>query len=762
MKYSSSKELKIVPKYEQQVANEIAEDFDLSLRKFLYPNWQNNNNLPDWYNSYNIDYPYNKTIYWFFKLCGESDDKIASIYILVRSMMQLYKETTVNVLYGLSDHSKKYGFNYNGYEDNIFVDLHLLIGYCNPDRVDKTNLVRNWITKEAKRDHTQVLPRHMMKEKLKEFFLLFSTKDYDRSKYNTFVEDFINNVEKWTTSGGGGGKNTIITSAGEFTTRSKVAKILSMSKDEIKSILINNVPFVAKAFVKKKETTLKKRVIISTDIESFIKMSFLNYILQSFITEHPNTDMFDNGVRSEDRWKVFLDNNSKAQPLTMDQSDFDHYISKNDVIMFLDEMCSYIKQRYPDESEVINIVLNTIKYGLDNLTVDGFKYEHGLLSGWRITALAGTAINFSQMRTVADLFENKYNIKPLIFKESYRGDDVIAWVKNKEIATKFVELAMYYKLPVHPTKTMIRKFYGEYLRISFNQFKTFRYPARLLHAILFINPESMTRDKVDNTNSLIKNIIKMQNRFSCVNLEVIENILEKFLQPIKFIKGFSTEIYRKFMYTPSAFGGLGLSIDTKNNHNWYKLEKKANRARVFSSSIGNYFPRSTDNVLSIIDTVFNPHIRYRYYLKKIESNKYDEQVINLVTLHLKTFDIQEFAAMRPFFVNCYNGNHDFSELLLAKNRYTIKELYNMQDLLDVLSLHRYNKFANNIRTKIVFGRDPTSSTQLEDINYMSSLLTDRLWHFVITLFTKFDTKMIMNCNLAISIAIKDIKSVYLP
>jgi hypothetical protein len=130
----------------------------------------------------------------------------------------------------------------------------------------------------------------------------------------------------------------------------------------------------------------------------------------------------------------------KRKLVCTDQSAFDQHVYKDLFIYAFDEICRKICKYNPQAKEIWNLE----KYGLENayFLIDNkkYKWENGLCSGHKFTALIGSIINRASTLTAIDIAKINYpNLDHRMNGGYFQGDDAIIFTSSKFDVDGFLE-----------------------------------------------------------------------------------------------------------------------------------------------------------------------------------------------------------------------------------------------------------------------------------------------------------------------------------
>lgn len=237
----------------------------------------------------------------------------------------------------------------------------------------------------------------------------------------------------------------------------------------------------------------KARIIVSSDYDTTLKMRFIDQWLTPWLSGLDLSTLFQNTKQTFQMWKKFAEN--KDWNIPIDQTAFDHHVTRRMVIIMLEEIKLLIVTKAKNNDELLKVMDNLI-FALDGGDVlfktqkDGtrkWEYKSGILSGWQWTALLDTLANIAEFRIMIDILKS-HNIKTKVLQFNAQGDDAL--VKLDSPAACLALLVAYNQcgFEVHPRKTFISNTHNEYLRKYSKDNEINGYPTRMVTKLLWVYP----------------------------------------------------------------------------------------------------------------------------------------------------------------------------------------------------------------------------------------------------------------------------------
>ena len=250
----------------------------------------------------------------------------------------------------------------------------------------------------------------------------------------------------------------------------------------------------------------KRRLIVSADYDLTLKMRFVDTWLSPWLHGNENSLLWKTAEQKEQFWMDFMDYEKNYWNIPLDQSAFDHHVSKEMVMIVLDEIKKLIKDKMSGQQDIVEqylLVMDSIVFGLEEgyivyeLKEDdvGFvvgerkyvkiPYNNGVLSGWQWTSKINTICNVAEGNLAREQIELA-GIRTKLHNFDATGDD-------QNTSWDYLVDGMLYWLfltsngfVIHPMKNFFSQKHNEYLRLYSTVDGVNGYPARLINKILWI------------------------------------------------------------------------------------------------------------------------------------------------------------------------------------------------------------------------------------------------------------------------------------
>ncbi|UHK03000.1 MAG: RNA-dependent RNA polymerase [Hangzhou totivirus 10] len=283
-------------------------------------------------------------------------------------------------------------------------------------------------------------------------------------------EEFANDPFRWGTSGGA----PVVEMHGAQV-RSKWAWAMSQKIHPTKGITQVNLAQEAEkaqkyAHIALKEEAQKTREIITTPISSYLRQTYLMYLLGKPPVPSPI---------SSPNWLPTFELGDHHWYGCIDGERFDHSVPKEAILTLIDTLGNISDEaRRVADAEIAHINQLQIDWGNKK-----WKYEGGLLSGWRFTSLLGSIVSLAAARYVLRA-TNKIGAVSV----GVMGDDVVFTSNTTSISAEdMVREYNAFGLKANLSKTVSGP-QGEFLRKVRSKGGSWAFPALDLKTITHSNP----------------------------------------------------------------------------------------------------------------------------------------------------------------------------------------------------------------------------------------------------------------------------------
>lgn len=273
----------------------------------------------------------------------------------------------------------------------------------------------------------------------------------------------------------------------------KDAVSLALSTDELIAMVESNQGQIAKALIKR-ETTKSRSVIIS-DLSLHIVMSWVAEHFERAAAGSKSSTLFMRPGQIREFWGDMIDDMRIGDKwaVPMDQSKFDYNVAIRQLSDSIKAMGRYLPACM---AWAVNYITDRlVKWQTTVLLPDGSEVavNKGLLSGWRVTSIFGTAINEAETEGSLDWLVERDVLThaqrgSTELRTCYQGDDVRFLCSNPMVGVAVCEVLRVAGLDINPGKTWVSFVRDEFLRKVSVDGKLTGYPARQLGSIMSRNP----------------------------------------------------------------------------------------------------------------------------------------------------------------------------------------------------------------------------------------------------------------------------------
>nr|QGA70947.1 RNA-dependent RNA polymerase [Lindangsbacken virus] len=356
-------------------------------------------------------------------------------------------------------------------------------------------------------------------------------------------DEFVSDPMRWST-GGGAKSSKMGLNNKEITGRNKwfwALSHLSEGKDLFS---------VAKeegndANVALKEE-VKTRCVITTPQASYLRQCYILYRL--------GKPRFLKSTLSDPNLVTVLAGSRKDYFICIDSSSFDHSVSKSWILNVLMKLRNRVD---PELALLIDEEMSSI----DSMNIifgdKTFKYENGLLSGWRMTSFLGSLLS----ALVCEHINFKLGIK---LEYIVQGDDIIMLCPRPLDQERVLACCDEFGIVTNAKKTTIGRF-GEFLKYRYGYGKVQGYAARAVRSIFYANPwlDSQTVSKPDEVAGKWWTLL---SRLGVTHNGLFKNpegrnwFMESVVDDVRGWVGNTISRFkiRKCLETPISMGGLGV------------------------------------------------------------------------------------------------------------------------------------------------------------------------------------------------------------
>jgi hypothetical protein len=474
----------------------------------------------------------------------------------------------------------------------FYINLETLGGYFH--KIDQEHLIEevtNWVTGDVTHkfpDNEGILTEtaflSKMKSGLKDFFKK-GDNVYQANREIITLDDYVNDPQYYASSGASSGLEVsrvrLETGKVQTAKKTKNSALALYSPKELKDMILNP-DWNQKVKVIQKRETGKVRGVVNSDDITYLRMNFVSKaFLENSLRGHEGTTLYMNNSQLIGFWQRVnqLSNDQKRVKLPLDQSHFDWQQNVRMLAGWFDVVEDYIQLRMKkcDAKKQVLHVLSLIRDSLlvkdtfvtvrlENGDETKLKYQKGILSGWRWTALFDTSFNWSEVWCAKELGRH-IGYSPRIVSLNAQGDDDHIVTEDYFSALIIYRAFQIMFFDINPSKFFADLYRDEYLRLVSEGVDVSGYAARALTSVLWRNPiapevPAGTLRIDEQLTSWVRLITR-----GCSKDKVHPHMLKD------MSKGnhTSTEKVLAYLRTPKAFGGAAYLLPFKGK--WGEIER---------------------------------------------------------------------------------------------------------------------------------------------------------------------------------------------
>lgn len=395
--------------------------------------------------------------------------------------------------------------------------------------------IKDWVSGEREVGTTEAreFKHSWMKEKITEWV---RNKDSQHLSFSEYQTDPM----RWATSGGA---PSVYVNGEKI--RSKWAWALdALTKKEPIYEQSLKTHQVAKVALKEEK---KVRTVITTPLPSYLRQCYMLYRLGNM---NIKSTISDPGLAS------LMAKSGATWFMSIDAKNFDHSIPKSEIITFFE----LILENLSEDDDLYDLVKEEIEC-IKNLKIEflgtEYRYENGLLSGWRITSLIGSLHSAMVCEWI------KKNVGRAPFSYITQGDDIILYGYRSLDQEIVLNLCLDFGIQTNFSKTTSGTF-GEFLKYRYSKNEITGYPARAVRSIFYSNPwlddtiETKPQEVASKWYTMLGRMMISTNLFP--TLKHRKNFVGSMANDINSWSGRNSKIQDVYaaLKTPISVGGLGM------------------------------------------------------------------------------------------------------------------------------------------------------------------------------------------------------------
>jgi len=293
----------------------------------------------------------------------------------------------------------------------------------------------------------------------------------------------------------------------------------------------------------RKSERAKLRAVLGMDMETFLPMSFIDEFIGNLMrgVKLSTLWMKTTDILNFEARNAKLTTNSTAVFVPLDQSQFDHQISREMLFLALIVIRSKlidINKYKGDVKKCMDIIVSrlTTKGKMGYVETEGkkIKIEHGILSGWKWTAFLDTLINLGEFKVAIKALSD-IGVK-IAYEINAQGDDDNVVLSRIIQGIMISETYIAMGLKINPAKFFIKKSINEYLRKVYVRGVLTGYSARMILTFIEINPiRDQPKSELAELTSIIKNYcdwFKRADPIGCTKKKIKNNLIAQMLYDV--------------------------------------------------------------------------------------------------------------------------------------------------------------------------------------------------------------------------------------
>lgn len=526
-----------------------------------------------------------------------------------------------------------------------FVELHYVAGY-------DTYHHRSY---DMYKDCEPFLKKRRFPKEYKEIYLknVRSTIDKIQFKYapNARFDDWVRFRDNWAIMGSSNiGKKLVIETPGFKDTskiNSKFTNTLLYTDEQLLKMLHEYRPHEIRPFLKDNESA-KARIVIGYDTLSYIRCSFLEGLIRNF---NNGEDIWTSvGFNPDKLFSVrtrfdaaFKDPNEKL--VCTDQSAFDQHQYKEMFIYAFEYLCKKMSYYNPCVKEICELELYGLRNAYFNMGNVHRRWENGLCSGHKFTALIGSILNRAASLTAADISNNTKYINYSIFQ----GDDATMVVNNKFKVKEFLEAYGKLDMVVNPMKTWNSDIRTEYLHQLYIEGQVYALPIRACLGMLFKDPQT-GREIPDQKFISFISELRQASRRGCYVEKILKHWCQKYFS--KYSKNIKFSSIYSWLHTPAVLGGGGF-LPYVNDRNFKTLNVEKETSSSYKPQIVSHYGYQVNGLSKqdtsryilkhVYDNLPAPNIKTRFSLFRVRFSRFQKkETIKLARIPSSySYDLQD-------------------------------------------------------------------------------------------------------------------------
>jgi len=299
-------------------------------------------------------------------------------------------------------------------------------------------------------------------------------------------------------------------------------------------------------------------------------MRFVDTWLTKWMSGRDISTLYQSTKQTLQMW-ISAISNGKDWDVPVDQSKFDHKVTKAMVMIMLEEHKLLIQDFCIDNKELL-LAMDAIIFALDGGTavwrdehnqMHEFAVSSGILSGWQWTAHFDTLANAAEYDVAITLVKE---YMPIAAKtRNFQGDDQLMRFATLREAVAYVCALRSFGFEIHVDKTFFSQHHNEYLRRYATNSTVNGYPARMITNLCWLYPgQAFLKDPVERMRAIVGSWRKLEERLQ-MQRNTLDDMVKRDLRGAKIPDAFVSS----YLNSPELLGGDKRGVD----HNKHYMPK---------------------------------------------------------------------------------------------------------------------------------------------------------------------------------------------
>jgi len=303
----------------------------------------------------------------------------------------------------------------------------------------------------------------------------------------------------------------------------------------------------------------KIRLAVAADLENYLLMTWVNYLLGGAYKQWPGSTIEESVVEQTDRMIHMLRLCATSFGLPFDYAAFDHQPTTDELKTIVSILINTARKNVPVSGlNEFNAIGEQILEGFDNSTLsvrleDGkervMPVKGGLMSGLRWTTVVGNGWN-TVMTHAAFKILGQCGLPTTGIERYIRGDDSAIFTPSAFQAMAIADCYKTIKVQGGEGKFSVRKNEMEFLRVWYTRHRVYGYPARALPGLVQRKPWSNAPWEEAMVPKALQEVCRTLRRRGCETDQVWNTLAANWCS--------LHSLPRAALSVPAALGGYGI------------------------------------------------------------------------------------------------------------------------------------------------------------------------------------------------------------